>query len=396
MALDSRDRGNAFGVIAETDLAVVGGGIAGISAALEASRAGVRAILITDRAPGRSNSIMAQGGIQLPADDDREIELTLSDSVRVGGKELDRQRYRRFVEALPGLQQRLEEWGLPFDRDESGELIRRLAGGLSSPRIATVGDQIGRPLMRMLKDRVSSECEVLSSRRVDDIQLAEGSFSLITEAGSIQARTVVVATGGVAYQEALDTGGLTSNPPNDNASLRSTLEALGLREITPRRFQWHPFGVKDSRKGITLSCVPESVAALGPRLVTTGDGAEVCRLPAPRFEVVEAMKRVIEDGAETKLTLSEIDEHTLAGFPKVERLIRDYGSDPVVVPVIHYELSGYPADVDQSSGIAGLYLAGEIVGGTHGWERLMGAGVADSLVHGSRAGASAARFIEEG
>jgi len=367
-----------------------------MSAALEASGKGAEVTLVTDRATGRSNSIMAQGGIHLPRNDPEDIEATIGDAIRVGGADLDPERLRRFVEELPALQTLLEEWGLTFDRDASGALTRRLAGGLSSPRIATVGDQIGRPLMRLLKDRVLSTCEVLGSTPVVGIGLDSGSFSLDTEAGLIHARAVVVATGGVAYHQALDTGTLTSNPPNENASLRATLIALGLEEMKPRRFQWHPFGVKASRKGITLSCVPESVAALGPRLVVAGNGAEVCRLPAPRMEVVDAMKRVAEGGAEIRLTLSELEETTLSGFPKVERLMRDYGPDPVVVPVIHYELSGFATDLDQSSGIDGLYLAGEIVGGLHGRERLMGAGVADSLVHGRRAGSSAAMFVKGG
>lgn len=376
----------------DTDVAVVGGGIAGISAALEATNCGAKTILITDRATGRSNSIMAQGGIQLPRDDPFDIEMTVSDAMRVGGDELDESRLRSFVEQLPLLQQRLEEWGLSFDRDENGELIRRLAGGLSSPRIATVGDQIGRPLMRLLKDRLTSECEVLSSTRVTAIDI-DDTFVLTTSNGYVTATAVVVATGGISYQEALDSGALTSNPPNDNARLRASLDELGLEELKPRRFQWHPFGVQESQKGITLSCVPESVAALGPRLVVD-DGTEVCRLPAPRSEVVTAMSRIAGTASRIRLTLSELDEQALRGFPKVGRLMRDYGPDPVVVPVIHYELSGYPTEMDQSSGIDGLYLAGEIVGGVHGRERLMGAGVADSLVHGRRAGGSAARFVK--
>lgn len=394
--MDSKGRDRDFHVIAETEVVVVGGGIAGISAALEASRSGARTTLITDRAPGRSNSIMAQGGLHLPRNDPVDIELTIGDAERVGGDEVDRRRLRMFVQELPALQDRLEEWGLSFDRDENDELVRRLAGGLSSPRIATVGDQIGRPLMRLLKDRVASACEVLSSVKVYGVELNDGLFSLATDDGPVSARAIVVATGGVAYQEALDTDAFTSNPPNDNASLRSSLEALGLQEMKPRRFQWHPFGVLESRKGITLSCVPESVAALGPRLVTAVDGEEVCRLPAPRMEVVAAMNRVLEEGAQVRLTLSELDDDNLSGFPKVGRLIRDYGRDPLVVPVIHYELTGFPTGLDQSSGIDGLFLAGEIVGGIHGRERLMGAGVADSLVHGRRAGSAVAAFIAGG
>jgi aspartate oxidase len=169
---------------------------------------------------------------------------------------------------------------------------------------------------------------------------------------------------------------------------------LGLVEEVPRRFQWHPFGLPDSRRGVTVACVPESVAALGPRLVGD-DGSEVCRLPAPRGTVVAAMRawgRDREPGV-IRLTLSELSGRDLVRFPKVRKQTETYGPDPVVAPALHYELSGFPVGADQSSAIPGLFMAGEIVGGTHGQERLMGNGVADSLVHGHRAGEAAAEAV---
>ena len=378
-------------VIADSDVVVVGGGMAGISAAIEAARGGVSVTLVTDGPLGRSNSIMAQGGIQLPKPEPEDSQLMIDDMLAVGGGEVDEGRIRLFVGELPQLTTRLEEMGLTFDRDEEGGLMRRSAGGLSSPRIATVGDQIGRPLMKLLKDRVSSECQVLTGTSVRAIELDQ-KFEVVSSEGTLVCDSIVVATGGVSYQEALDTHELTSNPPNQNASLRSSLMALGLEETEPRRFQWHPFGIVASKRGITLSCVPESVAALGPRLVTE-EGAEVHTLPAPRSDVVASMRDAMDRGSTVHLTLTDLQENDLSRFPQVRTYMRDFGPESPLAPVLHYELSGFPTAVDQSSGVAGLYLAGEIVGGIHGRERLMGAGVADSLVHGRRAGESAASFV---
>lgn len=380
-------------MIAAVDVAVIGAGIAGTSAALEARRHGVATTLVTDGPVGRSNSIMAQGGIQIPRGDDSDLELMVQDMMSVGGDEVDVARVERFVGELPGLLSLLESWGLEFDRDETGELVRRIAGGMSTPRVLTVGDHIGRPLMRLLRSRVEAVCDVLSSCSVSCLDVDQD-FHLMTTSGEVRAKAVVVAVGGTAYQEALATGQLTSNPPNENARIRASLEGLGLRELAPRRFQWHPFGLVGSRKGITLACVPESVSALGPRLITT-DG-EIVALPRPRSEVVFAMREARTKHSAVRITLADLAPEVLARFPKVQRYIRDYGEEPEVVPVLHYELSGFPTAVDQSTGVPGLFLAGEIVGGIHGRERLMGAGVADSLVHGRRAGESAARFVMGG
>jgi succinate dehydrogenase / fumarate reductase flavoprotein subunit len=381
-------------VIADSDVVVVGSGLAGISAALAATRLGVSVTLVTDGAVGKSNSVMAQGGIQLPRDDRIDVESMVTDMLAVGGDEADEQRIRRFVDELPALTSSLEELGLVFDRDEAGELMRRSAGGLSSPRIATVGDQIGRPLMKLLRSQVVEECDVITGASVHSVDVGEG-IDLSSSAGVLRARAAVIATGGVSYQEAVDTDQLTSNPPNDNAILRASLDALGLRETEPRRFQWHPFGIVASRRGVTVSCIPESVAALGPRLVTD-EGVEVSGLPAPRSEVVAAMRTALDTGATVHLTLEDISPGDLARFPQVQRYVRDYGMAATLTPVLHYELSGYEVAPDQASGLPGLYLAGEIVGGIHGRERLMGAGVADSLVHGRRAGESAARSVTDG
>ena len=378
-------------VIADSEVVVVGGGMAGISAAIEAAHSGTSVTLVTDGPLGRSNSIMAQGGIQLPKASPEDRQLMIDDMLAVGGGEVDEGRIRQFVGELPELTGRLEEMGLSFDRDEEGALMRRSAGGLSSPRIATVGDQIGRPLMKLLKDRVTSDCQVVTGIKVRAIEF-DRTFEVLSGEGKLVCQSVVVATGGVSYQEALDTHELTSNPPNENAFLRSSLTALGLEEVEPRRFQWHPFGIVASKRGITVSCIPESVAALGPRLVTEV-GAEVHTLPAPRAEVVASMRDAMDRGATIHLTLTDLHENDLSRFPQVQRYMRDFGPESPLAPVLHYELSGFPADVDQSSGVPGLYLAGEIVGGIHGRERLMGAGVADSLVHGRRAGESAGRFV---
>lgn len=382
-------------VITEAEVVVVGAGIAGMSAAIASSDVGAQTTLVTDRAFGRSNSMMAQGGIQVPADSGPDASLMLADMAKVGGQDLNLSRAESFVSELPDVVKRLASWGLEFDMDDDGTPVRRLAGGLSSARILTVGDEIGRPLMRLLRDEVSARCEVLAHRPVLEVVEETSGFRLLTDDGDVLAQSLVIATGGVAYQEAVDSGELTSNPPNENGRLRHSLERLGIEEVEPRQFQWHPFGLVESRKGVTVECVPESVAALGPRLIGL-EGTEISSLPAPRSVVVDAMREWWDrtGSTEVRLSLSELSESDLARFPKVRKQKEKYGSDPLVTPVLHYELSGLITGTDQGTAVPGLFLAGEIVGGTHGRERLMGMAVGDSLVHGHRAGRNAARWVK--
>src|SRR5690606_10184337 len=104
---------------------------------------------------GRSNSIMAQGGLQLPRPGDEALRLFEEDIRRSARDEVDSERVHTFVANVTRTVEELVEWGLLLDRDERGEFVRRRAGGLSEARIVSVRDQSGPAIVKVLRHHLS-------------------------------------------------------------------------------------------------------------------------------------------------------------------------------------------------------------------------------------------------
>jgi succinate dehydrogenase / fumarate reductase flavoprotein subunit/L-aspartate oxidase len=116
------------------------------------------------------------------------------------------------------------------------------------------------------------------------------------------------------------------------------------------------------------------------------------------FEMAKAGRAVAtEHGPGLWLTLGDVPEQTLSSvFPKVHQYLERHGGvgrDLLIYPFLHYHLGGLGIDAGCRSDVAGLFLAGEITGGLHGRNRLMGNGITDSLVHGRLAGLAAAAYV---
>lgn len=388
----------------DCNIAIIGSGAAGLMAAIEASPAG-GCLLLTDGTLGRSNSAMAQGGLQLPRRDPRSLEAFCEDIYRSARVEVDAQRVRNFVAHVAEVIETLARWGLQLDRDQRGELVRRMAGGLSEPRIVSVRDQIGPALMRVLLHKLEA-CPVdrLEHAQVLDIR-REGTRLVIEgeRAGRplrLRARRVICCTGGPTWREARRRGLPTTNPPNHNHILFDRLAARGLPLVHPDFYQYQPFGIVRSAGEKVGRCVPESIVNLGVRLLDR-EGRDIGSLRRDRWELtchlfeLSRQGRAVqtEHGPGFRMTLSEVDGGQLAReFPKVLRLMARYGEgngDILVYPFLHYYLGGFVVDVRCRSALPGLFLAGEMVGGLHGRNRLMGNGITDSLVHGWLAGRAA-------
>src|SRR5512139_3233366 len=132
-------------------------------------------VLLTDGTLGRSNSIMAQGGLQLPLPEAESKRRFFEDIVRSARTDLDRDLVRNFVEHVPETIELLEAWGLELDRDERGELVRRSAGGLSEPRIVSVRDQIGPAIIKLLRARVqAADLEIRAHTQVVGVAAHNG------------------------------------------------------------------------------------------------------------------------------------------------------------------------------------------------------------------------------
>ena len=384
---------------------IVGAGAAGLMAAL-ASAERCETHLVADGPMKRSNSLMAQGGLHIPDENPGSMNGMVDDILRSARVPLDQRRIREFVGAVPGVFERLISWGLEIDVEPDGRRRKRIAGGMSEPRIVTSGDQIGRPLMAVLHRRLDEAgVHHHPHHPVVDVEPRHGSLLVSFADGSaMSAKRVVMATGGTAYRRAVESGEQTTNPVNQNHVLYDRLLERGAETIHGGFFQYQPFGLVEGPPGPPARCVPESLAAEGVRRLDRR-GRLLGEPGADRLAVTEAMvtnrARAIDTrfGPAFELTLNDLPAGTIAThYPRLGRTLAEMGvlDGPVLVyPFLHYQLGGLAVDPDGRSSLAGLFVAGEAAGGLHGRNRLMGNGLTDGLVNGWRAGSSAAAEATE-
>ncbi len=383
---------------------VVGSGAAGLMAALSAAPH-AEVVLVTDRAVGRSNTAMAQGGLQLPEPDPASREGFVADVLASARVPVDEPRVRAFASAIEGTVAQLVAWGLELELDDRGEPRRRIAGGMRAPRVVNTTKLIGPSLIRLLRRRLA-DSPVTVVDRSPVTSLAPAGDRVVVEIGHqqrLEARRVVCCSGGVTFREALRRGHPTSNPPNRNHDLYDALVRLGLPRVEPDAYQYHPFGLVRSLHERVGHCVPESINGFPVRLLDR-DGHEVGPVRQDRYALTHAMLAAAEAGRALegpgghpgfRLTLSDLPTSTIAStFAKLHATLSSWdavGEDVLVFPFLHYQLGGFAVDSQGRTEIPGLHLAGEMVGGIHGLNRLMGNGLTDSLVHGRRAGLAAAQ-----
>jgi succinate dehydrogenase/fumarate reductase flavoprotein subunit len=362
--------------------------------------------LITDRGLGTSNSAVAQGGLQMPSAEPGALERFREDIIRSGGSGVDHDRLERFVAEAGPTVDLLTSWGLELDRQPDGRPVRRRAGGMSEPRLVTSGDRIGTSVLRVLRRRLTDVgVSVVLQQRVIDVTRSNDRFRLTfaTDAG-MNAATLVMAIGGGAFERANVLGAPTSNPANRNTELYDAVRRLGVDEVDPELFQYQPYGIVHPTLGVTGKCVPESIVELGARVVDA-QRRPISSPGADRRQLTEAMFAAMESGQTDRvadrpacvLTLSEVDRTVLfARYPHLERALQGAvlpAGDIHVVPVLHYQLGGFVVGPDGETTVPGLFLAGEMAGGLHGHNRLMGNGITEAVVSGRLAGAAAADHV---
>lgn len=352
--------------------------------------------------------MLAQGGLQIPHDTPASRASLLDDMRRSARISIDERRARLFVSRILETIKELEDRGLELDRDTDGSWQRRMAGGLSEPRIVSSADQIGPAVMRILRKAVDeSPAEVRTNHRVVDLEPRDSFVRVIAENNdgqtvALDGAAVVICTGGRTFHHAQESGQRSTNLPNGNQYVYELVRTLGVEEMHERYFQYQPFGLVMNEGGLD-KCVPETIVNHSVRLLDR-TGREVGSVNQDRLDLSETMFQTLEEGVSIeaargpalRLTLSDIRTEVLkTDFPNLWRLLerRNWINEDVLVwPFLHYQLGGFRISPDGATSVPGLYLAGEITGGIHGRNRLMGNGFTDSLVHGRVAGKSAASW----
>src|SRR3569623_291860 len=192
----------------EHDVLIIGAGVAGLRAAVEASAAGVKVAVITKSLLGKAHTVMADGGVAAAmgnVDDRDNWRVHFSDTMR-GGQYLNNWRMAELhAKEAPDRVRELEAWGAVFDRTKDGRILQRNFGGHRYPRLAHVGDRTGLEMIRTLQDHgihkgmeVHMECTVLTLL-VDSGSIA-GALGYDREKGHFilwSAKSIVIATGGI-------------------------------------------------------------------------------------------------------------------------------------------------------------------------------------------------------
>ncbi|WP_067815294.1 L-aspartate oxidase [Actinomadura kijaniata] len=400
----------------ETDIVVVGSGIAGLVAALRCREHG-RVLLVTKALLDAGSTRWAQGGIAAALDPADSPAEHLDDTLVAGVGLCDTAAVRTLVTEGPDAVRRLIALGTRFD-EEDGEIALTREGGHHRRRIAhaggdATGAEISRALVAALKQtdvQVIEHALVLDLLTDPDGRAAGVTLHVMGEGqpngvGAVRARAVVLATGGLGQVFSATTNPEVSTGDGVALALRAGAEVRDLEFV-----QFHPTVLwlgPDARGRQPL--VSEAVRGEGAFLVD-GDGT---RFMVGRHELAELAPRdIVAKGIMARMRETGADCVYLDGrhfgaamwerrFPTILAACRHHGIDPVtdlvpVVPAAHYASGGVRTDLHGRTTVPGLYACGEVAcTGVHGANRLASNSLLEGLVFAERIAAAVAAEIPD-
>lgn len=409
----------------DTDVLVIGSGLAGCASALAAARGGARVVMLSKAARAEeSNTWYAQGGIIYKGLLDSPERLA-ADIIAAGAGLCDGAAVDLLSHEGPRLVKELliDDVGVPFDHGPGGELHLTAEAAHSLPRIVHCEDTTGRSIEEAMLAAVRREpsVTVLTGRTaIDLLTLSHHSrdprdvYAPPTCVGayvfdhqtrrvdSIMAREVILATGGLGRIFLH-----TSNPAGACGDGVAMAYRAGARCINMQFVQFHPTTLYHGEERFLIS---ESLRGEGARLVD-GAGREFMRdyhpdgSLAPRDIVARGIHQMMH---ETGAPCAYLDithkpaEWIRHRFPRIYDRCREAGLDitsqPIpVVPAAHYSCGGIAVDVWGQSSLRRLRAVGEVsCTGLHGANRLASTSLLECLVWGTRAGQAAARAVVSG
>ena len=396
----------------ETDVLVVGGGLAGISAALEAAAASARVLLVE---AGNGASERAQGGIAAALGEGDSPHRHALDTLAAGAGLCDPRAVQLLTEEAPEAVSWLSALGVPFDRRE-GRPALALEAAHSRPRVVHAGgDRSGAAITAALRSRLGATGTVrrlrgkLAGLLVHATGVAgarlrptavEGNSSGEGEALSspveVRAGAVILATGGYAGLFARTTTSRRCDGAPLVAALLAgaTLADLELVQFHPTVYAGpgEPFLITEALRGAGARLTDHR----GRRFLLDADPRGEL---APRAVVTRAIVEALARSGERTVLLDarHLGPRRLAReFPGFLARCRSLGLDPTrepmpVAPAAHYTMGGVVTDLEGRTGVPGLLAAGECARtGVHGANRLASNSLLEAVVFGRRAGRAAA------
>ncbi|HVP30287.1 MAG TPA: FAD-binding protein [Myxococcota bacterium] len=401
------------------DIVIVGGGAAGLRAAIAAVEADPKAsvALVSKVYPMRSHTVSAEGGAAAVAREDDNLEMHFRDTVKGSDFLADQDVADYFVQQAPLELTRLEHWGCPWSRDDDGRVSVRAFGGMTTKRTWYATDKVGFHMLHSLFqhsmrfDRIVRYDEFFATKLLLDGGAVRGVAALDIREGTMrvfQGRAVILATGGAGKCFPFTTNGTIKTGDGMALAYRA---GVGLKDM--EFVQYHPTGLPGTGILITEASRGEGgyvINSEGERFLVTRDyGVGQKAELGPRDMISRAIMQEIAAGRGIKSPYGEHvhldlrhlgEEKIMARLPFVRELSKTYaGVDPVkepipIRPVVHYMMGGVDTDITAGTPLPGLYAAGEVACvSLNGANRLGSNSLTECLVFGARAGDEAVKYV---
>jgi len=407
----------------QTDVLIVGAGGAGSAAALIAQEQGYDVLMATKLRIGDANTMMAEGGIQAASKPHDSPPRHYLDTMGGGHFSNDPELLEAMTADAPVSLSWLERLGVMFDKEPEGTMKVLHGGGTSRRRMHSAGDMTGAAIMRVLRDEVRNRpagIRVLEFSPVVELVLDEsgacaGGIVLNMETGQylvVRAGATIIATGGFGRLH------LQGFPTTNHYGATADGIVLAYRVGVPFRFmgasQFHPTGVIFPEQNVGL-LITEKVRGAGAQVLNREGEQFVYPLETRDVESSAIIRECHERGKGVPTPTGRagvwLDSPMLeiihgpgfvkSNFPAKYRQFERHGIDiskqPMLVyPTLHYQNGGVRIDTRTDTGVPGLFAAGEVTGGVHGRNRLMGNSLLDIVVFGRRAGIRVAEYLGNG
>ena len=401
----------------EYDLLIVGSGLAGLRAAIEAAKTSesLKIAVISKVQVMRSHSVSAEGGTAavLFEDEGDNVESHIYDTVKGSDFLADQDVAERLCKEMPKEIYQLDHWGMPWSRRKDGRIDQRHFGGYSFPRATFASDKVGFFLMQTLYDTCQKydNIEFLNEWFVTSIihdgQQFVGITAIELSSGTfyqIKAKSLIIASGGAGRLYSFATYAYSSTPDGLDMAYRAGLALKDMEFV-----QFHPTGILPSGILITEAARGEGGYLLnkeGERFMKRYSAGKMEL--APRDIVSRSIMTEIREGRgfkhETGVECMKLDLRHLGDDIIKEKLgaireisIKFSGIDPAqepldIRPVCHYMMGGIHTNIDGATELKGVWAAGEAAcNSVHGSNRLGANSTSECIVWGKITGELAAK-----
>lgn len=397
---------------------VVGGGLAGLRAAIEAADNGLDVAVLSHVHPVRSHSGAAQGGINASLGNadggqDDDWEKHTFDTIRGSDYLADQDAVEIAIKDAPLRVYESEHWGMPYSRTQDGRIAQRPFGGAGFPRTCYAADKTGHMLLQTMfeqcvKRGIKIYWDWMMLRLVQDGK-CRGVVAMYLPTGDLAgfvSQAVVLATGGAGRTYRRTTNALISSGYGMAAAYRVGVPLKDMEFI-----QFHPTSLVGTNILMSEAARGEGAYLLnrdGERFMQRY-AAKVMEL-APRDIVARAIQTEIDqgrgvfDGECVYLDIRHLGrDRILEALPGIRDIAITFaGIDPIdqpvpIQPAQHYTMGGIDTDIDGATSLPGLFAAGECACiSIHGANRLGGNSIMETIIMGARAGAAAAQGVLAG